>query len=403
MRVKYLSTLAVQLFRSVQGVLVTILIAREYDAIIRANFLFYTSVYAIYFRMFRSNVDSYFYTTFTSERDMRLSQFFIGYITCLGIIAIMPLIMLAGQFGDKFLFVGLCGLYVFFFEILSLSIQYLYDSDNRNIQGNIWIMLAIVINFLALILAIYAFEFDFLLTISISLIFSSFIFISAIYAYFRSNKLYKLLEVARYAQTKKAEISRFILPLLPIVLLGEASKLWDQLLVRSEFQDADIIILGIGLRLVTLVTLLPTNYIRIYWREIVDIKKHLQFKFLTVTLIFYILVGGFLTFVLSIFIDQLISTLYGNKYTENSTVYILFLIVGIISSCNQLLSTHLLSMSRTRILGFIRVPLELLSLIIAYLFIVHLDLGVIGVELRLIIIGTASFCGTFYWIYRYRS
>jgi O-antigen/teichoic acid export membrane protein len=229
-------------------------------------------------------------------------------------------------------------------------------------------MLAIVINFLALILAIYAFEFDFLLTISISLMFSSFVFISAIYAYFRGNKLYKLLEVARYVQTKKAEISRFILPLLPIVLLGEASKLWDQLLVRSEFQDADIIILGIGLRLVTLVTLLPTNYIRIYWREIADIKKHLQFKFLTVTLIFYILVGGFLTFVLSIFIDQIILALYGNKYTENSTVYILFLIVGIISSCNQLLSTHLLSMSRTRILGFIHVPLELLSLIIYFFF-----------------------------------
>ena len=77
---KYITTLSAHVTRILQGLIILILVARQYEVSVFADYIFITTISGIILRILRSGVDTYYFSTFSEKKDLRLTVLFVCFI-----------------------------------------------------------------------------------------------------------------------------------------------------------------------------------------------------------------------------------------------------------------------------------------------------------------------------------
>lgn len=395
---KYITTLSAHVTRILQGLIILILVARQYEVSVFADYIFITTISGIILRVLRSGVDTYYFSTFSEKKDLRLTVLFVCFILLMSVVGVIIVTSFFFIFSAFQLLVISGFIFVFVGEIISGSLLYVYDSNGSNIRGNCFQIVAFTLQPIVFVILVWYTDSSLATIVFASSGTTLLVFIAAFFYFFKDKiRTISIREYWVFFCNIKRSMWLFIVPLIPLIVLGEASRLLDQLLLKTQFEDIDIAVTGIGLRLVTLMTILSTNYIRIFWKNSVNTPVELRFKYFSKVILNCNLVGIVLVIILSVSFGTIVTILYGEIYAENTNLYRYFSIMGLVTSNVQIINTYIFSFNATKLYSRVALPMEIFSMCLAYVMISFLGLGPTGIALRSIVIGTLTFLLLLYY------
>lgn len=196
-------------------------------------------------------------------------------------------------------------------------------------------------------------------------------------------------------------------PLFIVVVTSFLYTFTDRWLIQTYLGSAAQAYFSISIQFSTLIILLTTSVVNIFWKEISESiqkgnSKKTRKYYLAVSEHLFI-ISCVMSSLLFFYSDQLLKYFYQDEYLEASSVFKLIMLYPILQSMGQLYSVFCLAASKTTLIRNISVGISILSILFAVLLLADFGLGfgVEGIAIKLLIMSLLS-CFIFeYYIGKY--